>query len=333
MIPSLRTKELPLHDVDSATVDMDIKSYIETKLSEIATRRRLCIDGSWPSNNEIAAILKKCSGLFIIASIIVRFIDYPYATPKDRLKMIMDMPNSTIFEGKAGIDVMYTQILAACLQNVDPDDSGFFDQLRLVVGSIVLAFKPLSRADFAKILQMSSGRIWNILSRLHSVIIVPESDMEPIRICHKSFADFITEQQRCADSSYFINAPAHHLALGALCLELMNTTLTKNICSLPRYAMNYEIKDLPARREKYIGTSLAYACLSWAKHLKSSLGTGDDTTYIVELVNYLFEDRFLSWLEVLSIEGAFRVSIHSFHDVRSWLADVSVSVQLQSFGC
>jgi hypothetical protein len=39
-LPSLRTKELPLHDVDSAIVDSDIKLFVNTRLDEIAARRR-----------------------------------------------------------------------------------------------------------------------------------------------------------------------------------------------------------------------------------------------------------------------------------------------------
>jgi hypothetical protein len=35
--------------------------------------------------------------------------------------------------------------------------------------------------------------------------------MEPIRICHKSFVDFVTDRQRCPDARLHVNAPSHHL--------------------------------------------------------------------------------------------------------------------------
>ena len=44
-LPSLRTKELPLHNVDLATIDSDIKSFVTFRLDEIATRRRQSISG------------------------------------------------------------------------------------------------------------------------------------------------------------------------------------------------------------------------------------------------------------------------------------------------
>jgi hypothetical protein len=323
-LPSLRTKELPLHDVESATVYSDIKSFLTTRLDEIATRRRQSIRGQWPSDRDITAILKKTSGLFIIASVIIRFIDSPYTSPQKRLRLIVDLPNSTIYEGKSGIDMVYHQILSASFENVNEDDPDFFNHLHLVVGSIVLALKPLPRASFAEILEMTPESIWNILTHLHSVLIVPESELEPIRILHKSFADFITDKQRCPDGRYHIDAPAHHSDLALYCLKFMKTRLLKNICRLPRYAMNGDVPDLPARRERYIGTPLSYACSSWAKHVQLSPKAGDNTSTILALLVKFFSRHLLSWLEVLSAEGNFHIAIYSLHDVKSWLTNVSI---------
>jgi NACHT domain len=324
-LPSLRTKELPLHDVDSATVDSDIKSFIAFRLDEIATRRSQSISGQWLSDRDIAVILKKTSGLFIIASVILRFIDSPFASPQKRLKLIVDLPESMIYEGRSGIDEVYHQILSASFEHADEDDAVFFDQLHLVVGSIVLALKPLPRASLAEILEMTPEDIWIILTHLHSVLIMPESESEPIRILHKSFADFITDKERCPDGRYFINPPPHHSELGIHCLKLMKMRLMKNICSLPRYALNNDIEDLPTRRELCIAAPLSYACSSWAKHFQLSSQAGGNTSPILTLVNKFFTHHLLSWLEVLSIEEHLHTAIYSLHDLRSWLIEVSTS--------
>ena len=323
-LPSLRTKELPLHDVESAVVDSDIKSFVKTRLDEIAVRRRQSISAQWPSNRDIATILKKTSGLFIIASVIIRFIDSPHASPQERLKLIVDLPDSTIYEGKSGIDVVYHQILSTSFGNADEYDPDFLGQLHLVVGSIVLALKPLPRASLAEILKMTPEKIWLILTHLHSVLIVPESAFDSIRILHKSFADFITDQQRCPDERYLINALAHHSELGIRCLKLMKKKLMKNICRLPRYVMNDDVKDLAARRERYIGSPLSYACSSWSKHLQLSPEAGDHTRTVTKLVDEFLVQHLLSWLEVLSVEDIFHVAIYSLRDLRSWLNSVSI---------
>ena len=322
-LPSLRTKELPLHDVDSTTVDSDIKSFVAYRLDEIATRRKQAISGQWPSDRDIATILKKTSGLFIIASVILRFIDSP--SPQKRLKLIVEPQESTIYEGRSGIDVVYHKILSASFEHADEDDDIFFDQLHLVVGSIVLALKPLPRASLAEILQMTPQDIWIILTHLHSVLIVPESESEPIRILHKSFADFITDKERCPDARLFVDAPPHHSVLGIHCLKLMKMRLMKNICGFPRYAMNNDVLDLPARRELCIAAPLSYACSSWAIHLQLSSRAGGNTSSVLTLVNEFFTHHLLSWLEVLSIEENLHTAIYSLHDVRSWLIEVSTS--------
>jgi NACHT domain len=324
-LPSLRTKELPLHDVDSATVDSDIKSFVTFRLDEIATRRRQSISGQWPSDRDIGVILKKTSGLFIIASVILRFIDSSVASPQKRLKLIVDPQESTIYEGRSGIDVVYHQILSAIFEYADEDDALFFDQLHLVVGSIVLALKPLSRTSLAEILAMTPADIWIILTHLHSVLIVPESESEPIQILHKSFADFITDHERCPNARHFIDASPHHSVLGIQCLKLMNIRLKKNICDLPLHTMNNDVEDLSARRESCIAAPLLYACSSWAKHLQLSSQAGGDTSSVLTLVNNFFTHHLLSWLEVLSIEEHLHTAIYSLHDVRSWLTEVSTS--------
>ena len=322
-LPSLRTKELPLHDVDSATVDSDIKSFVTFRLDEIATRRRQSISGQWPSDRDIAVVLKKTSGLFIIASVILRFIDSPFASPQKRLKLIVDLQESTMYEGRSGIDVVYHQILSASFEHADEDDAFFFDQLHLVVGSIVLALKPLPRASLADILEMTPQDIWIILTHLHSVLIVPESELEPIRILHKSFADFITDKERCPDARHFVDSRHHHLVLGLHCLKLMKTRLMKNICGFPRYAMNNDVEDLPTRRQLCITAPLSYACSSWAEHIRLSSQAGSNTSSIFTSVNEFLNRHLLSWLEVLSIEEHLHTAVYSLHNVRSWLTEVS----------
>ncbi|KIM73999.1 hypothetical protein PILCRDRAFT_39996, partial [Piloderma croceum F 1598] len=313
-LSSLRTKVSPLHDVNSATVDSDIKSFVAFRLDEIATRRRQSISGQWPSDRDIAVILKKTSGLFIIASVILRFIDSSVASPQKLLKLIVDPPESTIYEGRSGINVVYHQILSAIFEHANDNDAVFFDQLHLVVGSIVLALEPLPRASLAEILEMTPQDIWTILTHLHSVLIVPESESEPIRILHKSFADFITDKERCPDARHFIDAPHHHSALGIYCLKLMNTRLIENICGVPQYAMNNDVEDLPARRVLCIAAPLSYTCLSWAKHLQLSSQAGGNTSSVLTLVNNFFTRHLLSWLEVLSIEEHLHTAIYSLHN-------------------
>jgi WD40 repeat protein len=312
-----------LHEVERASVDHDIELYLRTCLSEIAAQRsHFDLTVPWPADEEIAAATKKCSGLFIVAYVIVKFVASRHHQPQERLRMIISRPD-TVHEGRSGADHMYDHVFAHGFDDIDRDDTDFFDHLQLVVGSIVTAFNPLSCASLATILGISRDDVWIALRPLHSVLIVPDSELEPIRICHKSLADYLTDATRCMDSRFHINPSDLHLELGIRCLRLMRTSLRKNICQLPQYAMNSDVDDLDARRENYIGSELEYACRSWAKHLRFASRDGGDVGPAIECLKVFFSHHMLSWLEVLSVVSDLRCAVYSLQDVTAWLADVS----------
>jgi hypothetical protein len=149
-IISLWTKILPLHDIESDVVDSDIKLYVKTRLVEIAVRKRHSIAGPWPSDKDVIAITKKLSSFFIVASVIIDFIDDPYETPQDQLKLILSMSDSRIYAGESVINVRYSQILVSSFRDVPTNNSKPYDLFRHVVVSIVLTFNPLSHASLAR---------------------------------------------------------------------------------------------------------------------------------------------------------------------------------------
>jgi hypothetical protein len=245
------------------------------------------------------------------------------------MKMIISRPESTVHEGEFGIDATYRQVFFHSCENAYMDNN-IFERLRLVVGSIVLVFNPLSRENLAEILGISLGKVRNAAHIFHSVLIVPESDSEPMRVCHKSLADFVTDAKRCTDSRFYVDSSVYHMKLGVLCLKVMNEKLKRNICDLPPYAMNEDIDDLGERREKYIGGGLEYACRSWAKHLRFASCHGTHVRDVVKSLEWFFNHKLLSWLEILSIIGDLGSAVYSLRDVRGWLVEASAIILLFS---
>jgi hypothetical protein len=103
--------------------------------------------------------------------------------------------------------------------------------------------------------------------------------------------------------------------------------LERNICNLPPYAMNEDIRDLGQRREDCIRGGLEYACRSWAKHLRCSSGGGYNE-HVVKFLEYFFKHNLLSWLEVMSIVGDVGCAIYLLRDAKVWLIDVSLYMLL-----
>jgi NACHT domain len=325
-LPSLRpqTEVFLLHDVDRTSVDGDIESYLRTRLSRTAaerSHRNLTIP--WPDDKDIEITIKKCSGLFIVAYVISEFVSSLDDDPEEQLKIITSDPDSTIIEGRSGMDGTYDNILIQASKVIGEDKPEAYVNLRLVVGSIVVVFDPLSCESLAGILGMNVDKVGTALRRLHSIFIVPDSESKPIRMCHKSVADYFQDEKRCSDARFYINPSDLHFELGLRCLRLMNTSLKRNICQIPRYAMNAEVDDLDGRRKAYIGDALEYGCRSWAKHLRLASRDGDNVGLVVESLKEFFERHLLEWLEVLSIVGDFRYAVYSLCDVAAWLVDVS----------
>jgi hypothetical protein len=86
--------------------------YLTEKLTAIAKRRSgLDLPEVWPSDEDIAVLAQKSSGLFIFASTVVRFIESEHHEPRERLRLIVSKVDDTSHEGASGIDSLYSQVL------------------------------------------------------------------------------------------------------------------------------------------------------------------------------------------------------------------------------
>ena len=89
------------------------------------------------------------------------------------------------------------------------------------------------------------------------------------------------------------------------------------MCKLPDTVLNSEVDNLHERIKQYLSPALQYACRSWHKHL-----VDDDAanTPVVTSVLYQFlKNKFLFWLEVLSVLGAAREAVDALGVVAQWL--------------
>ena len=146
-----------LHEVDLTSINKDIQLYLTERLTKIAKQRSdLDLSHPWPHDSEIEALTKKSSGLFIFASTMVRFIESGHHEPNKRLQLLSEV-DSTIHEGYAGIDSIYSKILQYAFSGIhEPEECA---DIRHILGAIILAFEPLSQREFSTILDTSMSSI------------------------------------------------------------------------------------------------------------------------------------------------------------------------------
>ena len=323
------TQTFLLHEVELASVDNDIRLYLTQRLTMISKQRSdLDLPNPWPSDSELTALTQKSSGLFIFASTLVRFIGSEHHEPKDRLQLVLSRANKTTYEGRAGIDSLYSQILLHAFSDVH--ETEVFTGMRRILGAIILAFNPLSRRDLSMTLCTSAAFISTTLRHLHSVLLIPADEFEKIRVFHKSFPDFLQDRERCTDSRFHIDPTAHHGDMALSCLDLVGG-LERDPCSLPPFTMNQDVIDLPELLENKLGGAVRYACSHWARHIRLSPTSGDYIDQVTLSTSEMLENA-PPWIEVMSLEGRLEEVIRSMHGLLDWLGEVSCHVLPSNVG-
>jgi hypothetical protein len=195
-------------------------------------------------------------------------------------------------------------------------------KLRSVLGAVVLAASPLSPSVIAILLGMRIDVVLHFLSSIQSLLILHDDPTHPVRLFHKSFPDFITDSTRCLSDRFHVSESDHQTELLTGCLELMNQGLEKNICKLPDAVMNSEVDNLQDRIKHYINHALQYACRSWYKHLVGTHQTSPYTSTIISILRRFLEEKFIFYLETLSVLGTVGDAVHALDTTKKWLKKV-----------
>ena len=318
------TEVLKLHEVKPQAVDRDIELFFRTQLTGLATNRSdFDLTDDWPSPSDIKVLCKKAAGFFIYASTVVKFIAGDSYLPTERLALITSLPQSTLEEGKSGLDLLYTKVLQQAFSNVRLDNSQPYIRFRTVVRAVLLIFNPLSSKGLSDLLGYGTQHIRNTIRSLHSLLLVPESMEDPIQIFHNSFPDFLMDPNRCEDRRLYVEPAAHHAEILLACLRLMGERLKKNICNLDDYTILTEVKDISAYKKVYVGDALEYTCKFWTKHLLEIPSEALCIRDIHKAIDKFFTVHLLHWIEVLVITGNLIVGVHAMSDVERWYNLVS----------
>ena len=307
-----------LHEVEPSIINADIRLFLEHGLHELANRPGSEENG-WPTDEQIDLLCERAAGLFVYAVATLKFLDHAFTPPSKKLDIIIRAPGSTTYEGNVKLrssttlDSLYLSALQDAFNGVDTEDH---KKVHLVIRTVILAMNPLPPSAIATLVNLGKREVTNLLRLVQSLLKLPEDPDSPALPFHKSFPDFITDPLRCSDKRFHIPHEAGHLELALDCLKLMSNSLEQNLLSLPNYALNSEVKDLQARTNDNISTALKYACKSWCNHLIEVKG---DISGIIPALHAFLQERFLAWLEVLSVIGATRDAVVALERLMLWL--------------
>ncbi|KAH9480194.1 Vegetative incompatibility protein HET-E-1 [Psilocybe cubensis] len=310
---------LDINDHRLTTTDDDIRRYFQDP--ENLTPRLYQQYGD--------VLVEKSEGLFQWASVACRHIKEPPPgwTESDCLRGLLNPITRESKEYKHELNrplyALYDSVL-----------SGYFSteiarrRFRSVIGHLLVAPVPFSVKSLTSLRQFSSSpdqddpdsvlAIVKHLGSLLSNVASSEYHDLPIVPLHTSFRDFLTHGIT-ANNPFFINLNSSHRELIYACLNVMLRELRFNIFGVSTsYFANTEIMD-HAQIGTRISPALFYACRYWYKHLKRL--PFDD--FIFKQVQSFLQEKFLFWLEVLSIADKLPLAMQAFVMLRRWIASNS----------
>lgn len=286
------TKPINLNNVRLELTQGDIKRFFIDGFRDI--REAFSIEAEWPSVRDVGRLTELSEGLFIFAATVLRFIGHSdYSNPKRQLEALLAAPASIM-------DDLYRKILTLAYENV----SSLHEtnpSLRRVLGTITLAEEPLSARALANLLGISEDDVRNALSRLRSVLHIPEEgSADSIRFIHPTFPEFLLDTSVVKPEAFSIVPAEHHLALFTRSLVAIDS-LQRNIVRIEKPAtFRSEIHGLSDIVKKCIPVHVAYASRFWSVHLShcaSNMPEKDSH----DLLDKFLTHRMLYWLEACSL--------------------------------
>ena len=189
------------------------------------------------------------------------------------------------------LDTIYAHVLSAAL-NPKKCTKAEISRTKQILATILAIREPLVLSDLARLLGLTPFDIRVNLGHIHAVVRVPPSGQDGVvSTFHKSFVDFLTTPGR-APENQLITLPVGHYNLAHRCMEIMGSDLHFNISQCKTSYLPNSKQELAT-----IPESLKYSCLNWAYHLTAS----HDTSALLMLLEDILFQKFLFWLEVLSL--------------------------------
>ncbi|KAI0857364.1 quinon protein alcohol dehydrogenase-like superfamily [Xylaria cubensis] len=308
-----------LHEIRHSVIRKDIYTFLKHELSVSKAEYNKfikddlrCLPSDWPTESNLEELLNMTVPLFISAATICRFLfDYRLSgSPVRKLCVLLEQTVSSPHSSKMNI---YQSVLAQMLRDLtEQEKEKAVMEFRIIVGPIVVLATPLSASALARMLNIEEDIIHHRLDHLHSVLSVPRSVEEPIKLFHLSFRDFLLDFENRERPGFCIDERETHRQLRTNCIRVMEGSLKKDMCDLkwPGSVCPYS-----ERVNGCLRPEVRYACQYWIHHTEQA---GDFPQNNSEIYGFL-NIHLLHWLEAMVLIGRIDEALMSLRLLRSRL--------------
>ncbi|KAI0028757.1 WD40-repeat-containing domain protein, partial [Vararia minispora EC-137] len=281
--------EVSLADIDAAA---DIEAYVRHSLNPLDR------DDQPLTEDQLLQIGQKAEGLFQWAYTACRvIIENPAGSSlQDRFERRM----APILHGSSSsLDDLYSGILHGIFP---ASDLAVRSRFCSVMAQILCTSQPLSADTFETIRSNAScGRKGDVtlVVRYMGAVLSGVSDSSPIRLLHTSFRDFLVNPDRSKE--WHVDPEEGHSIMCLGLIVTLNNGLSFNICGLDTsYLLN---SDVPNLRQRISSPALSYAAGCLRDHMTPQPGRHPPDIDVLSHYRELFCDKFLLWVELLSVLG------------------------------
>ncbi|KAJ5708179.1 hypothetical protein N7488_007980 [Penicillium malachiteum] len=245
-------------------------------------------------------LLTNSQGTFLWVALVWKNLDQ---MPKRHVMKNLDM-------FPPGLDALYHRMMG---QVRDSEDAGLCKQ---ILGTATAVSRPVTLSELSSLHAGRDGfddlnTLFELIGICGSFLTLREST---VTFVHQSAKDFLTRE---VFTEIFPNGlDSEHHTIFSQCLNVLSKTLRRDIFGLKLPGIS--TKDIRVPSPNPLAPA-NYACVYWVDHL---VACKNDTTYRLSLkdrekLDIFMQQKFLHWLEALSILGNLSDGIHAMKRLES----------------
>ncbi|KAK1146567.1 hypothetical protein N8T08_002997 [Aspergillus melleus] len=307
-------RDVVLHDIEDRVIEHDISLLFRQRFTEI--RREHLLPEEWPGKENSEALVKMAVPLFISAATMCRVLEDRRWDPNESLKEILNHQ-----EESSKLDGTYLPVLAKLLLDLHPNKKArLVQEFRQVVGAIIVLQTPVSILSLSRLIEVPTGTITKRLETLHSVLNIPKSLNQPVKLFHLSFREFLLSPAIRSKTDLWVDSESTHRELALRCIAIMSGEgkggLRRDMCDMKNYGvLRAEIS--PEVIQRGIPSELRYSCRHWVYHMQQ----GQYAIHDGNQAHTFLLTHFLHWLEVMSLLGYLSDTVGCIESLRSLVAN------------
>ncbi|KAH7098430.1 hypothetical protein BKA62DRAFT_622629 [Auriculariales sp. MPI-PUGE-AT-0066] len=172
-------REVKLHEIETLG---DIHTYLERSMFDLCAHRQLPM--SWPSADEISALVKRAGSLFIYAATVIRYISQDEYWPPERLTDLLSTQPASAEDDSPyeEVDKLYLEVMLLFIQRGNRGGSGkqtpLAERVRRVVAAVVLQREPMSPQLISALFHIPVGAVLAIVLGLSAIWSAPASETD-----------------------------------------------------------------------------------------------------------------------------------------------------------